>query len=133
MLRHMRGTLNSSNADSVHTLIFTTILYTLYTIAILKHLEALIFKNYICVVALTPNSRKVSFRTLADFLLNSTTVKVLQLLIFIKRSYQSLRTLLRCRKLLSISYLLLRANSCRVATPISTRDWNDRQSWLTLQ
>src|SRR2546423_6305625 len=89
----MRGTLNSSNADSVHTLIFTAILYTLYNIAILKHLEALIFKNYIRVVALTPNLRRASFRSLAHFLPNSTTVKVLQLLILIKRSYQSLRTL----------------------------------------
>jgi ABC-type glucose/galactose transport system permease subunit len=77
MARHIRGTLNSSNADSVHILIFTAILYTLYTIGILKHLEALIFKNYICIVALALNSRRVSFHSLVDFLPNSTTIKLL--------------------------------------------------------
>jgi hypothetical protein len=85
--RHITATLNSSNTDSVHTLIFTAILYKLYTIAILKHLEALIFKNYIRVDALKPNSRRASFRNLADFPPNKTTVKLLQLLILIKRSY----------------------------------------------
>ena len=79
----------------MHTLIFTATLHTLYTIAILKHLEALVFENYIRDVALTPNSRRASFRSLADFLPKSTALKVLQLLILIKRSYQSLRTLLR--------------------------------------
>ena len=87
MTRHIRGTLNLSNADSVHTLIFTAILYALYTIAILKYLEALIFKIYIRVIALTLNSRRASFYRLADFLPKSTTIKLLQLLILIKRSY----------------------------------------------
>src|SRR5207248_3175253 len=93
--RHMRGTLNSSNADSVHTSIFAAILYTLYTIAISKHSKALASKNYVHVVALAPDSRRASFHSLADFLPNSTTIKLLQLLILIKRSCLSLRTLLR--------------------------------------
>jgi hypothetical protein len=90
VLRHIKDILNLSNADSIHILIFTTILYILYTIAILKHLKALIFKYYIRVVALTPNPHKASFRSLADFLPNHTTVKVLQPLICIKSLIKAL-------------------------------------------
>ena len=82
----MKGTLNSSNVDSVHTLIFAAILYTLYTIAISKLSKAFASKNYVHVVALAPNSRRASFHS-SDFLPNSTTIKLLQLLILIKRSY----------------------------------------------
>lgn len=57
----MRGTLTLRRADPVHALIFPTILYNLYTIAISKYSDALASKNYVRVIALALNSRIGSF------------------------------------------------------------------------
>lgn len=70
-------------------------LYKSYTIATPKHLEPFLPKNYIRIVAFTPNLHRAFFYSRIDFLPYSTTVKLLPLLILIIGSYSSLRISLR--------------------------------------
>lgn len=95
MPRNMRGTLTSSNSDSVHTSVSVIVLYKSCTLAIPiylgpSHLEKLHSHYHLCFLL---------YRT--DFLLYNTTVKLLPLLILIAGSYLSLRILLRCSGVLT--------------------------------
>src|SRR6266487_5678229 len=77
-------------------LIFTTILCKSCTIATLKHLEPLLPKNYIQIVAFTPNLQRALFYSKTMFLYYSTTTKLLPLAIFIKECYLSRRASIQC-------------------------------------
>ena len=96
MPRNMRGTLTSSNSKSVHTLIFTIMLYKSCAIATLKHLEPVPPKNYFHIVAFTFNLQRALFYGITVFLHYSTTIKLLPPTIFIKGCYLSLRISLQC-------------------------------------
>jgi len=72
-------------------LIFIIILYKSCTIATLKHLEPFLPKNYIHIVAFTPNLQRALFYSKTMFLYYSTTTKLLLLAIFIEGCYLSLR------------------------------------------
>jgi hypothetical protein len=50
-----------NNSDSVHTSIFPTILYKPCTVAALEHLEHLLPKNHICIIAVAPDLRRALF------------------------------------------------------------------------
>jgi hypothetical protein len=50
--RNTRGTLTLSNSDSVYTSISVIVLDKSCTVAVIKHLELLVSKNYVCIIAL---------------------------------------------------------------------------------
>jgi hypothetical protein len=126
----MRGTLTLSNSISAHTLIYTTILYKPYTIAILKYRRPLLPKKYIRIIVFTFKLQRTFFSRKTMFLRRSNTIKLLLLIILINGSYPNLRGFQWPGKSSSALCLLSRANSCRVATPIGTSDRSDHQSWL---
>ena len=55
MLRNIKGILTLSNLEYIHTLIFTIILYKSCAIATFKYLGPLLPKNYVYIIAFTPN------------------------------------------------------------------------------
>jgi hypothetical protein len=59
MPRNIRGTLTLNNLKSRHTLISTIILYKSCVTATLKHLEPVLPKNYVCIVAFTFNYKSL--------------------------------------------------------------------------
>jgi hypothetical protein len=61
--RNTRGTLTLSNSDSVYTSVFVIVLDKSCTIAVLKHLELLISKNYVYIIALRLIYKKLFFIT----------------------------------------------------------------------
>jgi hypothetical protein len=127
----MRGTLTSSNLKSVHTSISIIILYKSCAIATFKHLEPVPPKIYVCIVAFTFNLQRALFYSIIMFLYYSTTIKLLPPTILIKRCYLSLRALLLCWDIIvSLIYMLRRANSCNVATLIGTFKRSDYLSRL---
>src|SRR4051812_29141806 len=97
----MRGTLTSSNSDSVRASVSVIVLYKSCTVAIPEHVELLSPKNYVRVVAFPPNLQRAFFYCRTDFLPHSTTIKLLPLLILITGSYLSLITLLRCSRVIT--------------------------------
>jgi hypothetical protein len=92
--RNIRGTLTLSNSDSVYMLISIIVLDKSCTIAIIKHLELLISKNYVCIIALRLIYKEPFFYNRINFPPYNTTIQLLLLLILIIWSYLSLRTLL---------------------------------------
>jgi len=61
-----------------------------------KHLEPLLPKIYICVVALAPDLQRVSLCDIIEILYHSATIELLLLLIPINRIYPSSKGLLLC-------------------------------------
>ena len=76
---NVRGTWTSTSLDSMYTSTFTIFLYKPYTIAISTYLGPSYLENYARVIAFKPDLRRVSFYNVIDFLLYSTTVKLLLL------------------------------------------------------
>ena len=68
--------------------------YKLCSIATAKHSEVLLLENYVRIVALAPDLRKVHLYSATEFLYYNSTIELLLLLMLIKRSYLSFRALL---------------------------------------
>jgi hypothetical protein len=64
----MIGSLTLSNLESVHTLIFSIVLYILSTIATPENRDSSYLENYICIVAFAPVLLRVSFGKVIKFL-----------------------------------------------------------------
>ena len=56
--QNIRGTSTLSDYNPAHTLIFTIILYKSCAATTFIHLEPLLLKNYICIVAFAPNAQR---------------------------------------------------------------------------
>jgi len=121
----MIGTLISSILKFVHTSISPIFSYKLYSIATLRHPKPLLLENHVYIIALTPDSQRVSFYGVIDFLYHSSTTKLLLSLILLKGSYLSSKALHLYRKSSSALWLLWRANSCMIATQICTSDQSE--------
>ena len=81
MPRNLRGTLTLSTLKSRHKLISLISMYMLRFIATPKHLELLLLKNYIYIIALASDLQRVSFRGVIEFPYYNSTIKLLPLLI----------------------------------------------------
>jgi hypothetical protein len=101
-------TLNMSN--SLHISMSPKFLYKSCSIAAPKHSNPLPPENYPCIIALAPGLWNVSVYSKIEFLPHSSTIELLSLLILIKRSYPSFRTLLLW---LAIVISLMAAVACR--------------------
>ena len=114
------GTLTSSISKSMHTSISPIYLHKSYSVATPEHSELLPPENFVCIVALTPDLRRVSFYSAIEFLYYSSTIELILSLMHIKGSYLSFKASLPCGKSLSALWLLWRANSSMVAMGIVT-------------
>ena len=76
---HLRGTLTSSGSKSVHTSMFTLLLYKSSTINISKYSGPFYLENHARVVAFEPDFQRVFFHGATHFLSHSTTAKLLPL------------------------------------------------------
>src|ERR1700722_3721956 len=56
--QNIRGTSTLSDYNPAHTLIFTIILYKSCAAATFTHLEPLLLKNYVCIVAFASNTQR---------------------------------------------------------------------------
>jgi hypothetical protein len=119
------GTLALSILKSVYTSISLIFSYKLYSMATPGHPKPLPLENHIRIIALTPNSQRVSFYNIIDFLYHSSTTKLIPSLILIKVSYPSSEALLLYRKSSSALWLLWCANLCIIATWIYTLSRGD--------
>jgi hypothetical protein len=99
--------------------------YKLCSVATPKHFGPLPLENYVRIVALAPDLRKVSFYSVIEFLYHSSTIKLLSLLILIKGWYPSFKASLPCWKSLLALWLLWHANLCKAATRVSTSNKSD--------
>jgi hypothetical protein len=93
--RNLRGTLTFKICAHVNIHHDSTV-HRSYTIAIFKHLEPFLPKNYIHIVIFTPNLQRALFYSKTIFLYYSTTTKLLPLTIFIEGCYLSLRASIQC-------------------------------------
>jgi hypothetical protein len=73
--RNLRGTLTFSTPKSKHKLISLISMYMLRFIATPKHLELLLPKNYICIIALMPDLQRVFFRGVIEFPYYNSTIR----------------------------------------------------------
>ena len=80
----MIATLTLSKSNFVHMLTSPIILYKLRSIATPRHPEPLILENYIRIVVLGPDLQAVSFYNVREFLLHSSTIELILLLIHMK-------------------------------------------------
>jgi hypothetical protein len=87
----MIGTLTLSILKSVHTLISPIFFYKLCSVATPGHLEPLLLKNHVRIVALTPDLHRLSFYSVTDFFYRSSTTELLPSLILIKGFYPSFK------------------------------------------
>jgi len=94
------GTLTLSNSNSIHTPVFPIALYKSCSAATPEHSEHLL-ENYIRIVALAPDLRRVPFHGVTESLHHSSTIDLLSLLILVKRCYLSFKALLLYLKSLS--------------------------------
>ena len=121
------GTSTLSISNSVHTSISPIYLYELCSVATPKHSEPLPLENYVRIVALASDLRKVSFYSATEFLHHNSTIEFLSLLILIKGSYPSFKAHYHARKSSSVFGLLWYANSCKVATRVGTSSRSDQR------
>jgi hypothetical protein len=124
------GTLTLSISNSGHTSISPIFLYKSCSVATPEHSEPLPLENYVRIVALAPDLRKVPLYGATEFLYHSSTIELLSLLILINGSYPSLKASLPCWKSSSALWLLWHANLCKVATrvgSVTTRFLSDQQ------
>ena len=87
---------------SVYTSISPIFFSKLYSLAAPGHHKALLLENHVHIVALTPDLQRVTFYRVIEFLHHSSTTELILLLILVKESYPSFRTLLLCQKSLSV-------------------------------
>jgi hypothetical protein len=92
------GTLTLSILKSVHTSISPIFSYKLYSVTTPGHPKPLLLENYVCIIALTPDSQRVSFYNVTDFLYHNSTTELILSLILIKGSYPSSKASLLYRK-----------------------------------
>jgi len=90
----MIGTLTLSILIFVHTLTSSIFLHQSCSVATYKHSKLLLLENYVRIVALAPDLRKVHLYSATEFLYYNSTIELLLLLMLIKRSYLSFRALL---------------------------------------
>lgn len=93
MLRKMMGTLTLNISKSIHTSISLIFLYKSCSVATPEHPEPLPLQNRVCIVAVTPVLRRVSFHSATEFLHHSSTIELLVSLVHIKGSYLSSHSL----------------------------------------
>ena len=91
MSRKMMGALTLSISNSIHTYSSPIFWYKSCSVATHKHSEPFSLDNYVRIVAVAPNLRKVSVYSTTAFFYHSSTIELLSLLILIKVSYPSLR------------------------------------------
>ena len=94
MPRKIISTLTLSLLNFIHILKFLILLYKSYFIATIKHYKPVLLENYICIIALALNLRKVSFYSIIEFFYYYFTIKRLLFLILIKGSYLSFKAFL---------------------------------------
>jgi hypothetical protein len=87
----MIGTLTFSISNSVHISKSSILLCKLCFVATPEHSKPLRLENYVDIVALALDLRKVSFYNATEFLNHSSTIELLSLLILIKGSYPSFK------------------------------------------
>jgi hypothetical protein len=90
-----------------------------------RHPEPLALKNYVRIIALTPNLQSVSFYSVINFLYHSSTTELIPSPILIKEPYPSSKALLRSRESSLALWLLWRVNLGKVATRINTSSRSD--------
>jgi hypothetical protein len=81
--RKMRGTLSWKISNFAYILIFTIFLYMLYFVAIWEYSKPLLLEFYIYIAILASDLQTVSIYNVIKFLYNSSTIKLLLLLIVI--------------------------------------------------
>ena len=89
----MTSTLTLSIPKSVYISLPLIFIYKSYSVTTPKHSKPLLLENYVYIVALAPDLRKVSVYCGTEFLYYSFTTKPFLLLILIKGSYPSFRGL----------------------------------------
>jgi hypothetical protein len=94
----MIGTLTLSKSNFVHKSTSLIILYKSRSVATPDHLKPLILENYVRIVALGPDLRAASFYNVREFLLHSSTIELIVLLILMKGYYLSYKASLLCTK-----------------------------------
>jgi len=114
----------------VYTLISPIFSYKLYSVATPGHPEPFPLENHARIVALTPDSQRVSFYSITDFLYYSSTTELILSLILIKGSYPSSKASLLYGRSSSALWLLWRANSYKIATRISTSVEATNDIWV---
>ena len=114
-------TLSISHIDIPH---YFVISYSMATPELSKPLP---LENYVRVVALAPDLRKVSVCGTTGFLHHSSTIELLSLLILMKGSYPSFKVSYHAGKSSSALWLLRYANSWKVATRVGTSSQNDQR------
>ena len=82
--RKLIGTLTSNISKSVHISTSPIILYKSCSVATTEHSEPHTLENYVRIVAFTPDLQAVSFYNVREFLLHSSTIELILLLILMK-------------------------------------------------
>jgi hypothetical protein len=105
--RNMRDTLTSSNSKTVHTSIFSIIIYKSYAVATIRHLGCILPKNYVFIVAFTLNLQRAFVYSITVFLYHhGTIIKLLPLAILVKGICPNLEPPYNARISLLALYLL---------------------------
>jgi len=120
----MIGTLTSSILKSLHTSISPMLSHKLYSMTTPGHPEPLPLENHVRIIALTPDSQRVSFYGIIDFLYHSSTTELIPSLIHIKRSHPKLLSLTIIQQTIISPVAAVAAVApkfCKIAMRISTR------------
>ena len=77
--------------------------------------------NYVRVIVFESNLQRAFFHGVTNFLLHNIIAQLLSLYIYKTLLFEPRNLDAMIKNSLSVLYLLWRANSCRIATPIGTR------------
>jgi hypothetical protein len=106
MLRKLIGTLTFNILNSMHISISSIVLYKSCSVATPKHSEPLLLENYVYIVVLTPDLRRVFFYNATELLYYSSTIKFLLALILMECLIRALRPYYYAGKSSSALWLL---------------------------
>ena len=124
------GTLTSSDHNFAYTSTLTNFRYRYCTLATSDYLEPFRYKDYIRIITFSPDLLRIFFRGEIISIRCSTTTKSSSFIAQIQISCQSLKSCYDNRKLSLSLWLLSRANSYKVATPVGTSDPSSCHFWL---
>jgi hypothetical protein len=94
--------------------------------AIPEHPEPFSLGNHIRIIAFTPDLQRVFFHGVTDILCYSSTTKRIPSLTRVRDSYPSSKATPLYRKSLSVLWLLLHGDLCKIAMRVGT---SDRSEW----
>ena len=89
---NLKDILTSTDYCPAYTSSFTYVRYASYAVATVDYLRPFRLVDYVLVIAFSPGSLRTFFYDKIISLLYSITIKSLLLLIFIRRSFPSLKT-----------------------------------------